>query len=359
MPKIQRSNRRSDLGLTPLQKLTVINSYSVPPQLDLTLKQAVENVDNIMYEQNQAFHKENDKKMKGKTIIKTAAFLGLIFTLLFISCANTTYIEKNYSTNIKKLKDCKPYTTESVSFEFKDLVDQNQAAVIREYFKQNAGLDLDALATSSKTTWEKAVELACFVAKNIPHDNQKEPIDERSAISLWEYSRRVTTGFNCRWHSILLSELMLSVGIKNCFVSCMPEDKEDSDCHVVNLVWLPELNKWAMIDSDMLEYVTDHNGTPLSLQEMRESIIQDKTLYIKVLPGFENSWVAQKNGLKYMQAYWAKNLYWFCVHTTYGFGLEGKKTLSDSYVALVPPGYDCSYTSLDEVTSNASAFWGR
>ena len=62
MPKIQRSNRRSDLGLTPLQKLTVINSYSVPLQLDLTLEQAVENVDNIMYEQNQAFHKENDKK---------------------------------------------------------------------------------------------------------------------------------------------------------------------------------------------------------------------------------------------------------------------------------------------------------
>ena len=29
---------------------------------DLTLEQAVENVDNIMYEQKQAFHKEDDKK---------------------------------------------------------------------------------------------------------------------------------------------------------------------------------------------------------------------------------------------------------------------------------------------------------
>ena len=43
--------------------LTVsVGTYSVPPQSELTLEQAVENVDNIMYEQKQAFHKEDDKK---------------------------------------------------------------------------------------------------------------------------------------------------------------------------------------------------------------------------------------------------------------------------------------------------------
>ena len=43
-------------------KLTVsVGNYSVPPQSELTLEQAVENVDNIMYEQKQAFHKEDDK----------------------------------------------------------------------------------------------------------------------------------------------------------------------------------------------------------------------------------------------------------------------------------------------------------
>ena len=44
-------------------KLTAsVGTYSVPPQSELTLEQAVENVDNIMYEQKQAFHKEDDKK---------------------------------------------------------------------------------------------------------------------------------------------------------------------------------------------------------------------------------------------------------------------------------------------------------
>ena len=38
-----------------------VGTYSVPANSDLTLEQAVENVDNIMYEQKQAFHKEDDK----------------------------------------------------------------------------------------------------------------------------------------------------------------------------------------------------------------------------------------------------------------------------------------------------------
>ena len=39
-----------------------VGTYSVPAQSDMTLEQAVETVDNIMYEQKQAFHKEDDKK---------------------------------------------------------------------------------------------------------------------------------------------------------------------------------------------------------------------------------------------------------------------------------------------------------
>ncbi|MBR6155007.1 MAG: hypothetical protein IKQ43_11290, partial [Treponema sp.] len=161
------------------------------------------------------------------------------------------------------------------------------------------------------------------------------------------------------WHSIILSELMLSAGIKNRFITCLPEDKDDGDCHVVNVVWLPELNKWAMIDSDMVEYVVDENEVPLSLSEMRDEIIAGRELNVRVLPGFEDSWVAQESGIKYMQAYWAKNLYWFAAHTTYGFNLEGTNRPSqDNYSALIPPGYDCSdsYNS-GHSTSNKNAFW--
>ena len=286
-------------------------------------------------------------------------FVICILVLLCTACSSLDYVEKDKTQNIVKLQTCADYNSGPVNFEIKNLVDEKQSAMIRKYFKENAGLNLDALASSNKSTWEKAVELAVFVAKNIPHDNQKEWLDDRCAIPLWEYSRRVTTGFNCRWHSIILSELMLSAGIKNRFITCLPEDKDDGDCHVVNVVWLPELNKWAMIDSDMVEYVVDEDEVPLSLTEMRDEIIEGRELNVRVLPGFEDSWVAQESGIRYMQAYWAKNLYWFAAHITYGFNLEGTNRPSqDNYSALIPPGYDCS-TMYDKghETSNKNAFW--
>lgn len=308
--------------------------------------------------------------MKKNVLFKKIPLILLCSILiggLAASCASTNYIEKNYPENMQKLMECQAYNDEvvdsalSAAFEIREIIDPVQAKKIREYFKENAGLDLDALAASPKTTWEKAVELAVFVAKNVPHDNQKKPLDDRSAIPLWEYSRQVKTGFNCRWHSILLSELMLSIGIKARFITCLPQDKKDGDCHVVDLVWLPELNKYAMIDSDMLEYVVDEDGLPMSLEEMRAALIAGEKLNIQVLPGFEDSWVAKESGLQYMQAYWTKNLYWFSAHTSIAFNLEGtNRPQVDSYTALIPPGYDCSHSYRNGLeTSNAKVFWGE
>ena len=46
----------------PYSLTASVGTYSVPPQSTLTLEEAVENVDSIMYEQKQAFHKDDDKK---------------------------------------------------------------------------------------------------------------------------------------------------------------------------------------------------------------------------------------------------------------------------------------------------------
>ena len=258
----------------------------------------------------------------------------------------------NTNEMIQKLQACPPYTEEPFPFKPLDLADPARSEEIRRYFKQNAGLDLDSIAASGLSTWEKALEISRFVSGHIPHDNQKEPLQELNAVSLWEYAQRVPTGFNCRWHAILLSELLLSIDIKNRFVTCLPEDAHDQDCHVVNLVWLPELEKWAMIDSDMQEYVTDPDGIPLSLEEMRAELIAGRRLNIH-----QNS---DADGVEYMQGYWAKNLYWFSVHITYGYDLEGRSQLPDCFVNLIPPGFHIpeKYGSFSaNATTNAAAFW--
>ncbi len=293
--------------------------------------------------------------------------LLVAFLFSFISCGKSmsdddyvNYVVGNYKVNADKIKNAPSYTSDPVDFELTENIDQDRAKEIRDYFKENAGLDLDALKASEKTTWEKSMELAVFVAKHIPHDNPKNPPDKRNAITLWEYSKKVPTGFNCRFHSILLSELLLSIDIKNRFITCIPEDSTDSDCHVVNIIWLPELNKWAMLDSDMTEYVTDSQGTPLSLEEMRNAILEDKDFTVNVFKGFEDSWINTDWGLEYMQTYWVKNLYWFAAYTLYSFNLEYDDDLRSTYICLIPPGYDYTLTYENEkATTNAQAFWGN
>ena len=258
----------------------------------------------------------------------------------------------NTNEMIQKLQACAPYTEEAFPFISLDLTDPARSEEIRRYFRCNTQLDLDRIAGAGLSTWEKALEICRFVSDNIPHDNQKEPMQELNAITLWEYAQRVPTGFNCRWHAILVSELLLSIDIKNRFVTCLPEDEQDQDCHVVNLVWLPEMDKWAMIDSDMQEYVMNADGVPLSLEEMRTELIAGRKLHIH-----RNS---DPDGVEYMQGYWAKNLYWFNIHMTYGYDLEGRRQLPDGMVTLIPPGFQIpeKYSHFSaNVTTNSAAFW--
>ena len=265
---------------------------------------------------------------------------------------------KTFEDYARILREATPYKDGNAGIKYMVKPDKRRKDIIRKYYKEKAGLDLDVIEKSPLTTWEKAIKLAQFVAKHVPHDNQKKWISKLNAITLYEYAKKTPTGFNCRWHSIMLSELLLAVGIKNAFITCLPEDKNDGDCHVVNHVWLPENQKWAMIDSDMTEYAITKEGTKLSLFEMRECIRSGGDFEICVLPGFEDTWYGSSEGREYLKCYWAKNLYWFARHTTYGFSLESRRRVGDSYVCLIPPGYDYKKVRDCKEITNEREFWG-
>lgn len=247
---------------------------------------------------------------------------------------------KTFEDYAKILREAVPYNDDITKIKYVTKADKRRRDRIKIFYKENAGLDLEAIENSNLSTWEKTFELAQFVSKLVPHDNQKKWITRLNAISLYKYVKATPTGFNCRWHSIMLSELLLAIGIKNTFITCLPEDNNDGDCHVVNLVWLPEKEKWAMIDSDMTEYAVDEAGNVLSLFEMRDYIRSGKDFEIMIFPGFEDVWNGFPSGKEFLKCYWAKNLYWFARHTTYGFSLERNSRIGDSYICLIPPGYD-------------------
>ena len=132
-----------------------------------------------------------------------------------------------YKERVKLLREAGQYKADTAKFEINYVSNAERAEEIMEYFR------LDTLYTSDASTWE-SLAIGKFVATNIPHDNQREYPKYVNAIGLWEYTKNVAPAFNCRLHSILTFELLTAAGIKARYITCLPQDKNDNDCHVVN-----------------------------------------------------------------------------------------------------------------------------
>ena len=254
-----------------------------------------------------------------------------------------------YDERVKLLREAGSYKVDTAKVEINHVPDIRRAEEIMEYFC------LDTLYDAGAATWEKTLAIGEFVANNIPHDNQKEYPEYVNAIGLWEYTKTVAPAFNCRLHSILNYELLTAAGIKARYITCLPYDRNDNDCHVVNEVWLPETGKWVMIDTDMKRYVTDRKGNLLSLAEIREHFINDRK--VVVYHDFDKP----SSKISYYHAYMAKNTYWFCCWGDLGFYQEDYKTFPESklrsrYYALVPEGFE-TFSGKEITTHDPEQFW--
>lgn len=288
-----------------------------------------------------------------KTLKITGIVLASLAGLLLLAFLLARFVFREQAVNALNALQAKQrvallraggtYVPDTVEFRFTYRQDTLRAREIRDYFR------LDTLLRDDAPTWDNTLALAKFVARNIPHANQKIRPEKRNAIALWEYSRNVEPAFNCRLHAIMLHELLHASGIPSRFVTCLPADSLDSDCHVVNIVWLPERQKWAMIDSDGCSFVTDPAGTPLSLGEIREKTIAGEPMEVHPL-GVGKTYDD-------LLSYWAKNLYWFECWESTGFDQEPNNG-KHRPVALLPPGFAGFRLGGNELrTSDPGRFW--
>ena len=294
-----------------------------------------------------------------KVIWGIFAVIGILFVAYFISLHlrygnfNITLYpgyEVRYDEFVDLLRSSGPYEKDTTSFEMTVLQDSARAKEIRDYFK------LEQLYDAEADTWTKALAIGQFVASNIPHANQNTDPEHRNAIDLWEYTKNIEPAFNCRLHSLLTFELLLAAGLDARYVTCMPGDEDDTECHVMNEVWLPELSKWAMIDTDMDgNFASDLDGTPLSLREIREHYISGEQMQYH--PSFKKA--STKVNEHY--AYMAKNTYWFSCWETLSYYQEdwqNRQREIGRKIYLVPSGF--KGFDIDEgaiVTTDADTFW--
>ena len=300
-------------------------------------------------------------KLLWKILVGILAVIGALTVglIIFVKTSKLYEVSINFNESriarfderVDILRTCGPYSTDSTFVDIEYVQDTVRAKEIMDYFQ------LDTLYDASASTWEKALAIGKFVAFNIPHDNQQIQPEYKNAIGLWEYTKEVAPAFNCRLHSIMTFELLTAAGIKARYITCLPQDKNDNDCHVMNEVWLPETEQWAMLDTDMGgHYVTDLYGNLLSLRQMREKYISGEKMMF--YPGFKKGSTKMTDYYAYM----AKNTYWFCCWGALGFYQEDYNSLPQTplrnrYYALVPEGFepfrDIAYT----VTHDPDQFW--
>ena len=250
------------------------------------------------------------------------------------------------------LKKSAPYAKDGAKVEFRYQPKRsNNLCKVRDYFK------LDSVAGQGDEL-SKIINLLHFAHDNIRHDGSNQAFAELDAIDLYNYYKTTGKGVNCRQLAISLCEMYLSMGIPARYVTCMPADSLDYECHVINTVWSEQLQKWLYIDPTMDAWVTDENGTMLSIAEVRERLINDQPLVLCETANWNHE--SQQTKEYYLETYMAKNLYYFVCKKLNRFNPESLYRNNDPAddVRLIPVGFVNNNWKCD-TTTDPEVFWAK
>ena len=204
---------------------------------------------------------------------------------------------------LDKLKGASKYNfndnREIPKFSYQDQSNPNLVALRK-------GFNLDSIAGYGNDV-SKILNLLHWIHNLIPHDGNHENPTIKNAISMIAQCKKEDRGLHCRGLSTVLNECYLSMGFKSRFITCMPKDSIFDDCHVINSVYLPNDKKWIWIDPTNNAYVMNENGELLSIEEVRERIINDKPIILNPDANWNNKSSTTKQD--YLYNYMAKNLY--------------------------------------------------
>ncbi|WP_316802497.1 transglutaminase domain-containing protein [Pedobacter nototheniae] len=184
-------------------------------------------------------------------------------------------------------------------FTYQSMDDPNLARIRND-------LKLDSVAGKGNEL-SKVFNLLHWVHNLIRHDGSSNNPTLKNAIDLIKVCREENRGVNCRMLATVLNECYLSMGITSRYITCMPKETNFDDCHVINMVYIKDLNKWIWIDPTFDSYVMDEKGGLLGIQEVRERLIKGMPLVLNADANWNRTSLQTKE--YYLQTYMAKNLY--------------------------------------------------
>lgn len=176
---------------------------------------------------------------------------------------------------------------------------------------------------------------------------------KRNAIDLYNACKAQNRGLNCRGLAIVLSEMYMAMGWPARFLTCESKDyRHDNDCHVIVMVWSRTLGKWIWMDPTFAAYVCDENGLLLHPGEVRQRLIEGKTLVLNKDANWNHKIMQTKED--YLDEYMAKNLYYLSTYLNNGSNVENGNL--SNYFTLKPEGSDAQ---IGNDTYDESWFWQK
>lgn len=229
-------------------------------------------------------------------------------------------------------------------------------------------LRLDSIAGSGNEV-SKILNLLHWVHNTIRHDGSSDNPTQKNAIDLIKVCSTDKRGVNCRMMATVLNECYLAMGFKSRYVTCMPKETKFDDCHVINMVYSQDLEKWIWVDPTFDAYVMNEKGELLGLGEVRERLINGKTLILNP----DANWNKKSSQTKeyYLEVYMAKNLYRMETPLVSQYDTETWKNDKEvTYIELLPlDGIEQSPQKKEQTnsktgvkftyykTNNPSVFW--
>lgn len=199
--------------------------------------------------------------------------------------------------------------------------------------------NLDSIAGQGNDV-SKILNLMHWMHNTVRHDGNNGNPPVMNAMSMMAVCKKEGRGLNCRGLAMALNECYLSMGIQSRYVTCLPKDSLgiDNDCHVINMVYSKDLKKWLWMDPTFDAYVMNEKGELLSIEEVRDRIVNDKPIILNP----DANWNRRNSQTKeyYLYTYMAKNLYMLECPLSSEYDTETRATgKTISYLRLVPLDY--------------------
>ncbi|SKA14498.1 transglutaminase domain-containing protein [Sediminibacterium ginsengisoli] len=231
-------------------------------------------------------------------------------------------------------------------------------------------LNLDSIAGKGGEL-SRIFNLLHWVHLLVKHDGNSNNPTLKNAIDLIKVCKAENRGVNCRMLATILNECYLAMGIQSRYITCMPKETKFDDCHVINMVYSKDLNKWIWIDPTFDAYVMDNQGNLLGIQEVRERLIKGLPLVLNADANWNRETLQSKKG--YLENYMAKNLYRLQTPLISEYDTETWKSGKEvTYVELLPlDGIEQAPQKLEQTnnqtgvkftyykTNNPALFWTK